>query len=425
MSNNDPNRPEPSLLGARASFGFGDRIGLATPGHIAACAKGGLLPVFAQQSVREMERTCRTGEEVMAAAQGALGAIGWTGPWGADADHLKTRHDVETLARAGFTMFTIDPSDHVNNAADRLSGADLSAAVDDVIGDGAFESLAELESLYLAKSYELPGAGAVAFDDKEVLLRALVKYGKAIAFSERMAGWINAACGTRGAEIELSVDETDTPTTPIEHLFIALELKRRAIDVVSVAPRFVGDFEKGIDYKGDLALFEKTLEKHAAIARRFGPYKISIHSGSDKFLIYPIVGRACRELLHVKTAGTSYLEALRVAARQAPRLFEEIVAFGRSRFDRDRATYHISAELSRIPAPRALDEREGERVYLDEDGGRQVLHVTFGSVLTEGRTARGQPFKEALIEVLRDNEDLHGELLSRHLGRHIELLCSG
>jgi len=425
MSDSEPNRPEPSLLGPCASFGFGDRIGLATPGHIAACARGNLLPLFAQQSVREMERTCRTGGEVMAAAQDALAAHGWTGPWGADADHLKTRGDVETLARAGFTMFTIDPSDHVNNAADRLRGADLDAAADEVIASGAFESIAEVESLYLGKRVDLPGTEPIAFDDRETLLRALVKYGKAIAFSEKMAGWIAAAGEERGAEIELSVDETDTPTTPVEHLFIALELKRRSVEVVSVAPRFVGDFEKGIDFKGDLALFEETLKKHAAIARRFGPYKISVHSGSDKFLIYPIVGRVCKELLHVKTAGTSYLEALRVAARRAPGLFKEIVDFSRSRFETDRATYHISAELARIPAPGALDGAAREKVYLDEVGGRQVLHVTFGSVLTEGSTGKGRPFKEALIEVLTENKDLHEEVLSRHLGRHIELLCSG
>jgi hypothetical protein len=69
---------------------------------------------------------------------------------------------------------------------------------------------------------------------------------------------------------------------------------------VSVAPRFVGGFEKGIDYKGDLAAFENDLRGHAAIARAFGPYKISIHSGSDKFSIYPIIGRLCGDLLHVK-----------------------------------------------------------------------------------------------------------------------------
>src|SRR6185369_14564357 len=97
---NDPGMtpPLPSLLGLQPSFGFGDRLGLATPGHIEACRKGKLQPVFAQQSVREMSRTQRTPQEVMAAAQRGIQQERWAGPWGADADHLKTREDVESLA---------------------------------------------------------------------------------------------------------------------------------------------------------------------------------------------------------------------------------------------------------------------------------------------------------------------------------------
>src|SRR5947209_9850791 len=104
------NVPQPTLLGLLPSFGFGDRLGLATPGHISACRKGQLQPIFAQQSVREMTRTQRTPAEVMAAAQQGIRKEGWTGAWGADADHLKTKEDVESLAAAGFTFFTIDPS---------------------------------------------------------------------------------------------------------------------------------------------------------------------------------------------------------------------------------------------------------------------------------------------------------------------------
>src|SRR6476661_2207311 len=93
--------PTPSLLGLLPSFGFGDRLGLATPGHVAACRTGRLQPIFAQQSVREMTRTQRTPSEVLNAAQRGLRQTGWMGAWGADADHLKTRQDVESLAAAG------------------------------------------------------------------------------------------------------------------------------------------------------------------------------------------------------------------------------------------------------------------------------------------------------------------------------------
>src|SRR6058998_2634226 len=104
------NLPQPSALGLRKSFGFGDRLGLATPGHLAAVAKSDFAPIFAQQSVREMERTQRSPQAVLRAAQTALAAAGYMKPWGADADHHKTPEDVAKSAAAGFTFFTIDPS---------------------------------------------------------------------------------------------------------------------------------------------------------------------------------------------------------------------------------------------------------------------------------------------------------------------------
>jgi hypothetical protein len=253
----------------------------------------------------------------------------------------------------------------------------------------------------------------------------VVKYGKAVAHTQKMSEWIGKAADDGCAEIEVSVDETDTPTAAAEHLFIGLELKRRGVQAVSVAPRFIGEFEKGIDYKGNLKAFEASLRQHVAIAKYCGPYKISVHSGSDKFSIYPIIGRVCGNLLHVKTAGTSYLEALRVVARQAPALFREIVQYSRFRFESDRATYHISAVLSKIKDPVTLSPGEREKIYLDENGGRQVLHVTFGSVLTLGKTAKGRSFKEAILETLYDNAALHRDVLAGHLGKHIQLLGAG
>jgi hypothetical protein len=285
--------------------------------------------------------------------------------------------------------------------------------------------LKELESLYLNQSHALPGGDSIGFDSREPLLRAAVKYGKAIVHSEKMANWISTAMQNRGAEIEVSVDETDSPTSPEEHLFIGLEFKRRGVQVVSLAPRFIGDFEKGIDYKGDLKAFESSLKRHVAIARHCGPYKISVHSGSDKFSIYPIIGRVCGNLLHVKTAGTSYLEALRVIARTRAALFLEIIEYSLGRFETDRATYHISAKLSELPKAGSLSAKEREVVFLDQDAGRQVLHVTFGSVLTQGLAANGCTFKEAILEILAAEAALHKEVLAHHLGRHITLLNAG
>jgi hypothetical protein len=415
-----PKLPEP--LGLVASFGYGDRLGSATPGHYRAHLRGGFAPIFAQQSIREMARTGRQPEDVMNCAKAALLEVDYTGIWGADADHLKTEEDVQRTAAAGFTFFTIDPSEHVVNEADGMDAASLETRVGQQNADGLYGG-SSLESLYLGKSWEV-GKETYRFD-REQLLRASVKYGYAVAHAEEMRAYIANAMAGRPYEIEVSVDETDSPTSILEHLFFALELKRRGVQVVSLAPRFIGEFEKGIDYKGDLVTFESALEAHVAVAKTFGPYKISIHSGSDKFSIYPIIGRVCGELLHVKTAGTSYLEALRVVARQDPVLFAEIIAYGGTRFNQDKVSYHISVQDNDVPGLMATIASDREKVFLDENHGRQLLHVTFGSVLTCGLRPNGQSFKEAINLVLENEKDLHAEFLERHLGKHLDQLRAG
>jgi hypothetical protein len=327
------------------------------------------------------------------------------------------------MANAGFTFFTIDPSDYVDNRADQYSQQELETALERAIQFGAWESAQQVEELYLNTGFEVSN-GLTCASEHESLLRAVQNTAKRFTTRSR---WPRGLPKQQRARLRdrISVDETDTPTSPLEHLFIGLELQRRRVKVVSLAPRFIGEFEKGIDYKGDIAAFEAALSQHVAIARHCGPYKISVHSGSDKFAIYPSIGRICGDLLHIKTAGTSYLEALRVAARQAPQLFLEILNYSRERFEEDRVSYHISAELSRLNNPAEFDQRQREQEFLDGNDGRQMLHVTFGSVLTKGHMPNGQSFKDALLQTLRDNSDLHQEFLASHLGRHIELLSAG
>jgi len=407
----------PSPIALRKSFGFGDRLGLATPGHLAAAEKHpDFTGIFAQQSIRELARTDRTAGEVMTAAQAALGAARYEKVWGADADHLKTPEDVQVTAAAGFTFFTIDPSSYVNNAADSMEAAELNALAAQIEKEGI-----TLESEYVGKRFDLETFG-LEFS-QEVFRRAAVKYGRALAHAGNMAAEIRKH--RSDADIEISVDETETPTRPEEHLFIANELQRRGVPVVSLAPRFIGEFEKGIDFKGDLEAFESELKKHVEIARTYGPYKISVHSGSDKFSIYPVIGRCCEELLHVKTAGTSYLEALRAIARVDPELFAEIADYSITRFATDRATYHISTTEAQAGDLAQTHASGVEHAWFDTDAGRQVLHVTFGSVLTKGRRADGSLFHGAILEFLRENSNLHAELLCDHFDKHLRLLKAG
>ncbi len=414
----------PRPLGLDASFGFGDRLGLATPGHVAALRREGadVAPIFAQQSIREMERTCRTPDDVMADATRGAFRAGWTGPVGADADHLKTFANVDDMAKAGFVFFTIDPSEHVDQKADDYSPGELDGKFAAMVEAGV-PGASEFLGLYKGKSFDL-GVSSVVLDETSVK-RAAVKYGRALAHIKNMADRTAKAMDGKPFELEISVDETDQPTSVPEHLFIALELSRRGVAPVSLAPRFIGDFEKGVDYKGSVEAFRQSLVLHAAVAELYGPYKISLHSGSDKFGVYPLVGELTKGAYHVKTAGTSYLEALRAVCRVDPELFREIAAFSLRRFEADKVSYHISAVLDKTPAPEGLSAAGMEKAYLDEDNGRQILHVTFGSVLTTRGEHGGYLFRDDVYDLLRNNRETHEAVLAAHLAKHLRLLTGG
>jgi hypothetical protein len=417
-----------SVLGLEPSFGFGDRLGLATPGHLAALAAegGNILPIIAQQSIREMSRTKRTPTDVMSAAVRDIAAAGYTGKWGADADHLKTEADVDYTAAAGFVFFTIDPSAHVDTEADTYDAQTLARKFDEV------KSSAPWVSSYVGRTVQVKDGPKITFDETTVR-RAAVKYGRAIAHTISLGGYIKKVMNARGSdyEIELSVDETPEPTTLAEHYIFAEQVVLAKVKLVSLAPRFIGELEKGVDYKGDLAKLAQSMNDHAAIARQVGPYKLSLHSGSDKLSMYGLFARATKGMFHVKTAGTSYLEALRVVARHDEKLFREVVEFSRGRYDTDKATYHVSATLADAPAVKDVKSAaELERLYLENWSevapgkgftfpGRQILHCTFGSVLTDAH------FGPAVKDVLVKNPGTYKQVLALHFGKHLQALRSG
>jgi len=355
---------KPVPHGVKPSFGFGDRLGLATPGHIAAAraaaARAALIaPNFAQQSVRENTRLGRTPQQVLDCAMWAVFAQGWRAPWGADADHLKTREDVEPFVRAGYSFFTVDPGEHVDNSSGQPA----------------------------------------------------VKYGQVIEHAaeiyHHLAGLLEGAV----FDFEVSIDETDLPTTPAEHAWIAGELTRRGVRFTSLAPRFTGSFEKGVDFIGSLADLDGELAKHAAVTAGFRSYKISLHSGSDKFSVYPLLARHFHGCVHVKTAGTSYLEALRVLARLEPDLFRKVYRLSRACFETDRASYHISAQLEKTPEE---PEEANLPALLDDFHVRELLHVTFGSALVQ--------YRLELREAILRHEAAYHTALQIHFQRHLDLL---
>lgn len=400
----------PQTLGLMTSAGCGDRLGLATPGHVRAVrAVGGIQPIFAQQSMRENARTGRTSQEVMDDAIWGLFQEGWRDAWGADADHLKLPEHVDLCAAAGYTFYTIDPGDHVDNSAHTASLTVLLEKLRLLPWDRLADSPAGLRTRYLGRRFTLESVNLEI--DEASLLRAACKYGAALAHTAEMYRHIAAVMGEKPFEVEVSVDETETPTSPLEHFFIASELERLEVQWVSLAPRYVGRFEKGVDYIGDLAAFEADFEQHVVISRALGPYKLSLHSGSDKFSIYPIAARLTNGLVHLKTAGTSYLEALRAVAQVDASLFRQIFMLAYESYEVDRASYHVSAGLDRVPKPDALTDAELASV-LDVFDGRQMLHVTFGSVL--------DCFGGQIKEMLTTYEETHYATIEAHFVRHLE-----
>jgi len=406
----------PVLIGLADSFGFGDRLGIANPAHIRSLAGSHMRPVLAQQSIRELDRTQRSAEEVLDAASWAVFQEGYTQGFGADADHLKTPDDIDRYARAGFTMFTFDPSANVENEAVTLPAEMLRLRAQHIeTGDLRLE---DALARYARQTFKLED-GSVLQPSKDEITRAFVKYGKAVSYTGVLFRHLKQRHPSLPSEVELSVDETDIPSTPTEHLFVAGELKRMGVEWISLAPRFVGDFEKGVDYRGDLSLFKREYLQHLSIAKLMGPYKISIHSGSDKFSVYNVIGSIRQGAVHVKTAGTSYLEALRTAAHAEPPLMRSVLDYAREQYEEQRKSYHVTARLDRVPKG---NECSDERLLalFEEHDARQVFHVTFGKVLTDRGADGKYLFREKLMRCLDQNEGLHYETLVRHFRKHLD-----
>ena len=372
-----------------------------------------LMPVFAAQSVRELVRCGRTPQDILDDVSWSLFQTQFKRPFVFDADHLKEEKDFQTFNEAGATMFTCDPSDYVNSEVDAMSDEEIESAFSEL------EDRKTLAGRYLNKEFKIDVPmtlhPALIRCTKEMLHKSAVKYYKAV---KRSAELYQYACEIKKGnpfDFEVSVDETDSATSPFDHIFIARELKRLGVQFQSLALRFIGSFEKAIDYLGDPKRFENEFKIHAAISRKLGPYKLGIHSGSDKFMLYPIIGKYAGDLLHIKTSGTSWLEALRVIAIKNPDLFKKLYRIAFDKFDQHKASYHISSKRSAMPKPDQLHDRTLAGL-LDRDDTRQLLHIAYGSILSE------RTLKSEFAKTLMENEELHYRTVARHIEKHIEKL---
>ena len=311
----------------------------------------------------------------------------------------------------GYTMITLDCSEHIDNNVDKMSSEEV---------DKAYENFKQenVEEKYLGKEFQLGSGITISFNNDE-LKRIILIYSKAIDFASEIYNQIIKDY-SREVDFEISIDETLTPTSPQAHFFVAQELKDNEVNSATVAPRFCGEFQKGIDYIGNVEGFEEEFIVHTAIADYFG-CKISVHSGSDKFSVFPIVGERTKGRYHVKTAGTNWLEAIRVIAAKDPALYREIHSFALSVLDDAKKYYHIGADINKIPQ---LDQLKDEDLpgLMDKDDSRQVIHITYGLILQAKKGNDEYLFRDRIYDLLNTHEDAYYDALYKHIGRHIKAL---
>ena len=393
------------------SFGLGDRLGNASNAHLRLFKGKGVLPVLAQQSIRELNLTGRTYTDVINAAAWSVFEEGYTDGYGADGDHLKNPFEIDYAIKCGFPMITLDCSEHIHNEVAEYSEEKLVSEYNKIDVD----TRTLFESRYLDKKFDISDDVTVSFD-KQNLMESVLIFNDAILFAIEM---YDRFVVPYDLDFEISIDETIVPTTPENHYFIANELKERDIVVETMAPKFCGEFQKAIDYRGDLEQFEREYIVHEAIAQKFG-YRLSIHSGSDKFAVYPAIGSISARGWHVKTAGTNWLEALRVIAKNDKQLMMELYEFALANLNTAKAYYHIDATTENSLQLKDLN-LENINSTLDDDMSRQVLHVTFGLILTH-EVNGVKVYKNKIYACLKNHYDDYVYFLNKHIGKHVALL---
>ncbi len=367
------------------SIGLGDRIGLATAGHIKAIKSFNVFPVLAQQSTRELNFTGRSFKDVIDDVRKVVKKLHYEGDFGFDGDHLKTESEIEEALEAGITMLTLDCSDEINKTSELEEEIFKSFVGKTFHINGIIVRFTEEKTISIAKTY----AG--------VIKKTLKIWEKISRFQDNLS-------------LELSIDETDFPTTPEAHFLIGKTLSSKGVKLDTLAPKFPGSFEKGIDFKGNIKEFKKALSAHHQIASFFG-YRLSIHSGSDKFSIFPYIGKLTGGNFHIKTSGTSYLQAIKLIALKDRKLFEEIWELILENLEEAKRFYKISANLEKIP------KYENPLNLLEDENARQILHVSYMFVLKPETAIR-----EKFLKFLKKHEEEYHDLVAEHIGKHLKAL---
>ena len=400
---------------------MGDRFAQQAEAQLQACVAAAhagveVVPVW-NKSNREHNIIGSEPTSTRRAADVAVKALGWTRPYFVDADHINLGTVDRFLSPCDF--FTLDVADKIGQPAEAV---DVDA--------------------FLNRHRELVGEVALPLTGKRIkidepLVRAVLeKFLAAVQDAGRIYRHLLDAKGESGFVTEISMDETDSPQTPVELLIILASIADERIPVQTIAPKFTGRFNKGVDYVGDVAQFATEFRDDiAVIAYAVERYplpenlKLSVHSGSDKFSIYPAMHQAMRDLgagVHLKTAGTTWLEevgALAESGGDGLRIAKEIYREAYAHIDELTAPYAAVVDIHRaqLPKPETVEGWSGEQFMrslrnevedpLYNPSFRQLLHVSFKVAAKMG---------DRYLAALRTNKEVVSRnvtynLLERHI----------
>lgn len=408
-----------SLRNYPMTIGAGDPLGLATPGHIRAIRKFQAHPVLAQQSADESERTGRNLIQAVRNASWAVFQENYQEGYGADGDHLKSLGEVKGALDAGASMITLELSEKMDPEVQAQPRELVDRKFREEIDEGDAKVIFHL---FLDKEFTWKGTEgrfSIRFDEESVKRNALLFY-KALDFIEEVYEWIRLRRKNQGAvDFEISLEETPIPTSPEKHFFFALELSHRGVHIQSLAPRFVGEFRNGVDF-GDRESFRTQFYRHLLIAEDYG-YKISIHSGSDEFPLFPDLGELSKGSLHFKTSGTSWLEAMRLVAVVRPLLYREMHSSALSEWIEASKSDPVATDLNRIPKLEELSD-EDLPALLDQEDCRRLLHITYGALLNAKNPSGEYLFRERLYHTLMRYEEDYWSMLEARIEKHLSTL---
>ncbi|TWT75120.1 tagaturonate epimerase family protein [Allorhodopirellula solitaria] len=409
------------------SFGVGDRFAHQAAAQLRAfemIANDGVdvAPVW-NKSNREHTFVGSDPQSVFDAAKVAVDKLGWEKPWHVDADHVQLATVEPFLPCSDF--FTIDVADWIGKAASENDINDFVDRHSELIG-----------------TLELAGLSAPLEISRDDVRRVAQQYLLAVKEASVIYQHIASVKGSDNLIAEVSMDETDSPQTPPELLIILAAMADEKIPVQTIAPKFTGRFNKGVDYVGDLAQFEREFNDDLAViahaVKQYGlpeVLKLSVHSGSDKFSLYPIIRESLQRTgagLHIKTAGTTWLEeliGLAEAGGDGLKLAKEIYLYALDHVDELSAPYAsvIDVDASKLPDLATVQGYSGGEFAsairhiptnpLFNPSMRQLLHVSFKVAAKAG---------DRYTDMLVANEEIVGKQVTENIyQRHMRPLFLG